>query len=188
MTRPVAKVARSRPSSRRRCGSSSAPPRTKCTAIERTAYEYFSPEYQAGWLLEVDVDVTGADLDGPVPDSAFPDSTETHQTALAGYRLLAGDGNPSVREFLYRTVNGWGAAGRRNAGADRRRDRGLVHPTACDGFVLQDSGLPGQFEDFVEQVVPLLRKRGLFRQEYTGTTLRDHLGLAVPANRYEISA
>ena len=53
---------------------------------ERTAYEYFSPEYQAGWLLEVDVDVTGADLDSPVPESAFPTTTETHQTALAGYR------------------------------------------------------------------------------------------------------
>ena len=43
--------------------------------IERTAYECFSPEYQAGWLLEVDVDVTDADLDGPVPASAFPVST-----------------------------------------------------------------------------------------------------------------
>ena len=43
--------------------------------------------------------------------------------------------------------------------------------------MLGDSGLPGQLEDFVEQVVPLLRKRGLFRHEYAGTTLRDHLGL-----------
>jgi FMN-dependent oxidoreductase (nitrilotriacetate monooxygenase family) len=66
---------------------------------ERSAYEYFSPEYQAGWLLEVDVDVTGADLDGPVPASAFPAGTETHQTALAGYRALAADGSLTVREF-----------------------------------------------------------------------------------------
>jgi FMN-dependent oxidoreductase (nitrilotriacetate monooxygenase family) len=152
---------------------------------ECSAYEYFSPEYQAGWLLEVDVDVTGADLDGPVPASAFPASTQTHQTALAGYRALATDGNPSVREFLYRTVNGWGASvsGTPERIADEIEDWFAAH--ACDGFVLADSGLPGQFDDFVEQVVPLLRKRGLFRHEYTGTTLRDHLGLPTPANRYE---
>jgi hypothetical protein len=56
---------------------------------------------------------------------------------------------------------------------------------AADGFVLQASGLPGQFRIFVEQGVPVLRKRGLFRHEYTGTPLRDHLGLPIPVNRYE---
>jgi len=156
--------------------------------IERTAFEYFSAEYQAGWLLEVDVDVTGADLDGPVPDSAIPDTTETHQTALSGYRVLASEGNPSVREFLYRTVNGWGArvVGTPEQIADEIE--GWFESRAADGFVLQGPGLPGQFEDFVEQVVPLLRKRGLFRHEYTGTTLREHLGLAVPANRNDTGA
>lgn len=156
--------------------------------VERTAYEYFSPEYQAGWLLEVDVDVTDADLDGPVPDSAFPESTETHQTALAGYRALASDGNPTVREFLHRTVNGWGASivGTPEQIADEIET--WFQSRAADGFVLQGPGLPGQFDDFVEQVVPLLRKRGLFRHEYTGTTLRDHLGLAVPVNRNSIPA
>ena len=150
--------------------------------LERTAYEYFSPEYQAGWLLEVDVDVTGADLDGPVPESAFPATTQTHQTALAGYRALAFDGTPTVREFLYRTVNGWGASvvGTPQTIADWIET--WFESRAADGFVLQGSGLPGQFADFTEQVVPLLRKRGLFRHEYTGVTLRDHLGLARPAD------
>ncbi|MDR3656434.1 MAG: NtaA/DmoA family FMN-dependent monooxygenase [Mycobacterium sp.] len=154
-------------------------------ANKRSAYEYFSPEYQAGWLLEVDVDVTGADLDGPVPTSAFPDSTQTHQTALAGYRALATDGHPTVREFLYRTVNGWGASvsGTPEQITDEIED--WFTTRACDGFVLGDSGLPGQYDCFIEQVVPLLRKRALFRHEYTGATLRSHLGLAAPANRYE---
>ena len=155
--------------------------------IERSAFEYFSPEYQAGWLLEVDVDVVGADLDGPVPDSAFPESTETHQTALAGYRALARDGNPTVREFLYRTINGWGAQviGTPEQIADEIETWLLSN--AADGFVLTDSGLPGQLADFVDQVVPVLRKRGLFRHEYSGTTLRAHLGLPVPERR-ELSA
>ena len=146
---------------------------------ERDEYEYFSPEYQAAWLLEVDVDVTGADLDGPVPASAFPDSTETHQTALAGYRALAAE-SPTVRDFLYRTVNGWGAGvvGTPEQVADEIEE--WFTGGAADGFVLRDSGLPGQAELFVDQVVPVLRKRGLFRHEYAGTTLRSHLGLESP--------
>ncbi|WP_299561187.1 NtaA/DmoA family FMN-dependent monooxygenase [uncultured Mycolicibacterium sp.] len=155
---------------------------------EQTAYEYFSPEYQAGWLLEVEVDVTGADLDAPVPASAFPESTERHQTALAGYRALATDGNPTVREFLWRTVNGWGLSvtGTPEQIADTMQT--WFESRAADGFVLQHAWLPGQFETFVEQVVPVLRKRGLFRHEYTGTTLREHLGLPVPPNYYRAAS
>ncbi len=41
--------------------------------------------------------------------------------------------------------------------------------------------IPGAFEDFVDLVVPELQRRGLFREEYTGTTLCDHLGLDIPA-------
>ena len=49
-----------------------------------------------------------------------------------------------------------------------------------DGFTLQSTTLPDSLELFVDHVVPLLQKRGLHRTEYTGTTLRDHLGLARP--------
>jgi FMN-dependent oxidoreductase (nitrilotriacetate monooxygenase family) len=51
---------------------------------------------------------------------------------------------------------------------------------ACDGFVLAATHFPGAFEDVVRMVIPELRRRGLFRTEYTGTTLRDHLGLTRP--------
>jgi hypothetical protein len=44
--------------------------------------------------------------------------------------------------------------------------------------------LPSSLELFVDEVIPLLRKRGLFRTEYTGKTLRDHYGLPRPENRY----
>ena len=43
--------------------------------------------------------------------------------------------------------------------------------------------MPSGLEDFVDQVVPILQDRGLFRREYEGTTLRDHLGLPVPEGR-----
>lgn len=51
---------------------------------------------------------------------------------------------------------------------------------ACDGFVIGGSYTPGTFEDFVDLVVPELQRRGLVRTEYSGTTLRDHLGLDRP--------
>jgi FMN-dependent oxidoreductase (nitrilotriacetate monooxygenase family) len=59
---------------------------------------------------------------------------------------------------------------------------------AADGFNLMPDVLPHGLDVFVDEVVPILRRRGLFRQEYTGRTLRDHLGLARPANPYAIAA
>jgi hypothetical protein len=48
--------------------------------------------------------------------------------------------------------------------------------------MMQFATLPGGLQDFVKLVVPELQRRGLFRTEYAGTTLRDHLGLARPGN------
>jgi hypothetical protein len=55
---------------------------------------------------------------------------------------------------------------------------------AADGFNLMPPWFPGAFDDFSEHVVPILQKRGLFRTEYTGHTLRSHLGL--PRRRGQI--
>jgi len=52
------------------------------------------------------------------------------------------------------------------------------------GFNVVCNHYPKPFEDFCRQVVPELQRRGIFRTEYQGTTLRDHLGLRVPENRY----
>ena len=47
----------------------------------------------------------------------------------------------------------------------------------ADGFVVMPAYFPGAFDDLVDKVVPELQRRGLFRREYEGATLRDHLGL-----------
>jgi len=52
--------------------------------------------------------------------------------------------------------------------------------TACDGFVLAASHAPAAYDDFVRLVVPELQRRGLFRTEFQGTTLRDNLGISRP--------
>lgn len=58
---------------------------------------------------------------------------------------------------------------------------------AVDGFMLMSPLLPSSLEDFVDLVVPLLQEKGLFRTEYEGDTLRDHLNLPVPPNRYSFT-
>ncbi|MNJ67890.1 Nitrilotriacetate monooxygenase component A [compost metagenome] len=53
-----------------------------------------------------------------------------------------------------------------------------------DGFNVMPPYLPGGLEDFARLVVPELQRRGLFRTEYTGRTLREHYGLGRPENQY----
>ena len=55
---------------------------------------------------------------------------------------------------------------------------------ASDGFTVMFPYLPGGLDDFVEKVVPELQRRGLFRRDYEGATLREHLGLPRPKNRF----
>jgi len=153
----------------------------KAKDVEREVYEYFSPEHRARWLLEFEVDVVDAPLDEPVPESAFPPETSGHQTALAGYRALAAKSG-TVRQFLYSTISNWGA---RAVGAPEQIAdviQAWYETGAVDGFVIGTTNLPGQFEAFTELVVPILQDRGLFRREYAGRTLRDHLGLEIPRN------
>jgi FMN-dependent oxidoreductase (nitrilotriacetate monooxygenase family) len=54
----------------------------------------------------------------------------------------------------------------------------------ADGFNVMPPYMPGGLKDFVEQVVPILQARGVFRSDYEGATLREHYGVARPANRY----
>lgn len=56
---------------------------------------------------------------------------------------------------------------------------------AADGFNVMGAALPSGLEAFIEHVLPELRARGLFREEYDGTTLRDHYGLPRPGNRFD---
>jgi alkanesulfonate monooxygenase len=55
---------------------------------------------------------------------------------------------------------------------------------AADGFNVMPPYLPGGLNDFVEMVIPVLQKRGLFRTEYEGHTLRENLGLPRPENQF----
>ncbi len=93
----------------------------------------------------------------------------------------SGNPNPTVRDFIHHSGRGqmkdtW--VGGPKEIADRFEE--WFTTPACDGFVIGGTITPGTFDDMVEYVIPELRRRGLYRADYTGKTLRDHLGLSHP--------
>lgn len=95
---------------------------------------------------------------------------------------LSGKANPTVRDFV--THSGRGSLHELPVFCGSPRDvademEKWFAEGACDGFVVAGSYLPGSYEDFVRLVVPELQKRGLFRKDYTGATLRENLGLGM---------
>ena len=90
--------------------------------------------------------------------------------------------NPTVRDFIH--FSGRGRVHNPIVGGPKEVADALEQwfaAPACDGFVLSATHVPGAYEDFVRFVVPELQRRGLFRKEFAGTTLRENLGLPVPA-------
>jgi FMN-dependent oxidoreductase (nitrilotriacetate monooxygenase family) len=117
-------------------------------------------------------------LDGPVP--AVPE-TEHLKSRAALLMQMARRDKLSLRELYYRVAAARGhllLIGSPGQIADVLED--WFRAGAADGFNVMPPFFPGQFDAFVDGVVPLLQERGLFRTEYAGTTLRDHLGLGRP--------
>jgi FMN-dependent oxidoreductase (nitrilotriacetate monooxygenase family) len=99
-----------------------------------------------------------------------------------GVLRASGKANPTLRDFLRHSHRG-GVAGAIVGGPKEIADRleELFAAPACDGFVVGATHVPGAYEDFVRYVVPELQRRGLYRSDYAGATLRENLGFARPA-------
>ncbi len=127
-------------------------------------------------------DVASMPFDGPVPDGLSTNAGTTHLKTMI---KIAQDGNLSLRDLAVDVAAGgyghWTVRGTPVQIADQLEER--FRGGAADGFNLMPATLPGGLEDFIDLVLPELRRRGLFRSEYTGSTLRDHLGLKHPARR-----
>ncbi len=126
-------------------------------------------------------DMTRYPLDAPVPDLPLPDTSHGFAvTMLAKARRE----NMTLRD-LYNLTGAarghWVLCGTPETVADTLEQ--WFRERAADGFNILPAYFPEAFDDFVDQVVPLLQRRGLFRSDYAGTTLRDHLGLGRPARR-----
>jgi FMN-dependent oxidoreductase (nitrilotriacetate monooxygenase family) len=123
-------------------------------------------------------DLSPYPLDRPVPD--LPQSTvmQGHAVTLSA---LARKHKMTLRELRDYAASAMGH--RLLLGTPEHVADGLEEwfaAGAADGFNIMPPWFPGAFNDFVDQVLPILQKRGLFRSEYAGRTLRDHLGLPRP--------
>ena len=128
------------------------------------------------------VDLSGCPLDGPLPP--IPETENAKSTRARVLDWVARE-NLTIRQIAQRV-------------ASQRTSKNIVgtpeqiadvlttwfHEGAADGFIVGAPVLPASLEAFVDHVVPILQRRGLFRHDYAGTTLRDHLGLPRPANLF----
>ncbi|WP_410614505.1 LLM class flavin-dependent oxidoreductase [Amycolatopsis sp. lyj-109] len=125
-------------------------------------------------------DLTGYPLDGPLPE--LPESNQSKSTQLDVY-LRARQRGLTIRQLAAEISDDASTiVGPPEEIADHI-ERWFTAP-AADGFTLVFPYLPGTLDDFVQLVLPILRRRGLFRARYDGATLRDHLGLGRPTSRY----
>lgn len=126
-------------------------------------------------------DISDYPLDEPVP--ALPESEHLKSRAALLVEMARRD-KLTLRQLFHRVAAARGhllLIGSAAQIADVLE--GWFRAGAADGFNVMPPFFPGQFDDFVGQVVPLLQERGIFRADYTGKTLRDHLGLRPPARR-----
>ena len=117
----------------------------------------------------------------PLPEIPQTNASQSGRDTLVA---LARRDNLTVRQ-LAQLVGGHGGlqmVGTAAEIADTMQE--WLETDACDGFNVMFPTVPSGLDDFVDLVVPELQRRGIFRREYAGTTLRDHLGLARPANQY----
>ena len=127
-------------------------------------------------------DVSGFELDGPLPEIPETNASRSTREKVVD---LARRRNMTVRQLAQYVGGNYGTLemiGTPAMIADQMEEWLLTE--GSDGFNVMFPFLPAGLDEFVERVVPELQRRGLFRREYEGHTLRENLGLPRPANRF----
>jgi alkanesulfonate monooxygenase len=131
--------------------------------------------------IRLGVDASGFELDAPLPD--IPETNQS-QSGRATLVALARRDNLTVRQ-LATLVGGYGGLQMVGTPAEIADTmQAWLETEASDGFNIMFPTVPAGLDDFVELVVPELQRRGIYRREYEGSTLRDHLGLERPENQF----
>src|ERR1700738_1117407 len=160
--------------------------------------DLIQPEYSLTQLRQmIGLDLTGFDLDSPFPQHLI--DTDGVRGVASRFKVVVdivdrdvhsvNREKPTIRQLVQRLAGArghWVIAGPPEKIADNIQT--WFENGAADGFNVMPPWLPGGFDVFAEQVVPILRKRGLFRDDYTGKTLREHYRLSRPASVFTHSA
>jgi alkanesulfonate monooxygenase len=138
----------------------------------------------ASLSIALGCDASKFDLDGALPEIPETNAGKSGQAATI---QLAKRENLTVRQLAQRVGGHRGLSflGTPKMIADAMEE--WLETEAADGFTVQFPYLPGGLYDFVDLVVPELQRRGIFRKEYEGRTLRENLGLPRPENRFFVS-
>ncbi|GJD75340.1 LLM class flavin-dependent oxidoreductase [Methylobacterium goesingense] len=135
--------------------------------------------------------LAGADLSAYPDDALVPDLPETEggKSRQALMLTLARREKLTIRELYLRIAGArghWTLVGTPSRIADALQERFEAH--GADGFNIMPPTLPGGLDDFATLVIPELQRRGLFRRDYEGRTLRENLGLPRPPHRHPAAA
>jgi alkanesulfonate monooxygenase len=133
----------------------------------------------------LDHDVSVYDPDGPLPE--IPESNAS-KTSRENTIALAREQGLTIRQLAAKagSYSGLAFVGTARTIADEMER--WLDGRASDGFNIMFPWLPEGLYDFTDKVIPELQRRGLFRTDYEGTTLREHLGLPRPENRFFVEA
>ena len=131
--------------------------------------------------IRLGTDASKFDLDGPLPPVP---PTNAGQSARQAAIDLAARENLTVRQLAQRGAGYGGLTMVGTAASIADEMEAWLLGNGCDGFNVMFPFVPAGLVDFVDKVVPELQRRGLFRREYEGVTLRENLGLPRPANRF----
>ena len=160
-------------------GDTAAEARAKKTRLDSLVH----PDSGIATLsVQLGHDVSGLDLDGPLPE--IPESNASKSSRQKLIHMARRD-NLTVRQLAQYVGGSFGVLeliGTPAMIADQMEE--WLVTEGCDGFNIMFPYLPGGLDDFVDKVVPELQRRELFRREYEGTTLRENLGLPRPKNRF----
>ena len=161
---------------------------TEAEAREREAQfeERIIPAYGLRQLSRIfDTDLSGVDLDGPLPEVPQEAEVEGFKSRSAVVEAMARSEQLTVRQLLGRLGGGRGHRSFTGTPEQLAADIELwFRRGAADGFNIMAPAIPADLELFIAHVLPILRRRGLFREAYSASTLRGHYGLKRPAGRH----
>ena len=132
----------------------------------------------------LEADLSGVPLDKPFPMDRLPEAPRGSRALfdeLVDFVKSGKTVGELIRHYAEKHT-GNGITGTPKQIADFMEE--WFETRAADGFILMFPTLPASLDDFVRLLLPELRRRGLFREEYEGKTLRENLGISMPLNRY----